>query len=400
MKTNNNILKYTLAIILILNMFFLSGCWDSRELDDLFIVEGTSIDLAENDEYELTLQIGKTQSTTVSGQQASTVSPLIINANNKSIFDALMTLNENCSKGLLFDHNLVLILGQDVATNGFGDLLDVFIRVQEARIETPVIIVQNEKGSSVLKTNIEENKISAQFVLKIFDGLTLVSKLYKTRIIDIMYSYLSDSNAGTIPMVKITTKDGKDVIEFAGFAILKDGKMVGQFSPLQARGFVIAKGKSTSLIFNAQSEDGLAGYKTQLTESKIKVKTNENNSVEIGVDINGNIELSELRGFLGLTEMELAEKIKQLAEQKAKSLIEESILISQNLRADIYGIGDKIWKTNPKVWKTIKNNWDEIYSQAIFKVNVKFNLIGLGDIFQSLTIEQDIHDEEYNVGGN
>lgn len=401
MKTKSSVLKFFLALLLIFNMCCLSACWDSRELDELFIVEGTAIDLAENGEYELTVQIGKTEpSSSSTKQQTGTISPLNLSAKNKSIIDAFITVNENCSKGLLFDHSQVLILGQDVAMQGIQDLMDVFIRVQEARIETPVVIIEGEKGSSVLNAKIEESKINAQFVAKMVGGLTLVSKYYKTRIIDIMHGLLNESHAVTIPMIKLLKQNDKEVIEFAGFAIMKNGVMFGKLSPMEVRGYVLAKGKSQSVIFHSESEDGLAGFKIQNAKSKTKIMVKENNGIEVNFDIKGDLELNELIGFLGLSQKELIAKIKEKAEEKAKSLVEESIAISKSTNTDIFGIGDKLWKSNPKVWKEIQENWEEMYPQIPFKVNVELEVTSLGDVFESLSIEKSIHKKEYDIDGN
>lgn len=402
MPMKNKFAKILLSIILVFNLFFLSGCWDSRELDQLFIVVGTAIDLAEDNKYELTMQIAKTQEASQSGtnQQTATSSSLILSSKNRSIVDAYMTTNENCSRGLLFDHNQVILFGESVARAGLIDVLDVFIRVQEARIEIPVVIVEGDEASIALKTKIEENNLSSLFIFKIVEGLSIVSKLYQTRIIDLMNQLLSESHASTIPMVKIVQKDGKDVIEFSGFALIRDDKMVGKLTQEQVRGFVFSMGRVSNLIIHDETKEGLAGFRTQSSMGKISAKIDENNQVSGQIHINGEFELDEYMGFEDVPQKEFAAMIKNVATDKLKNLVNEAVAVCQELQCDIFGFADYIWKHNPKGWRKIEENWKEIFADIPITVIVDIEVPSFGDVTQSIAIEKKIHRKENNIDGN
>jgi len=395
---NKQIAKIFLVFIIICNFFFLGGCWDARELDKLFIVTGLSIDDKENDELELSIQIGKTKEAGMSSSgsvSGDTTVPLVLSAQNKSIVDAYMTLNENCSRGLLIDHAQVLLIGQSVAEKGIKRILDVFIRVQEARIEMPVVIVEGV-AKEILTTSIDESSMSANFVAQLFDGLGMVSKYYKTRVIDLMHRLVCKEHAATLPIVKIVQKNDKDVIEFDGFAILKDGMMVGKMTKDETRGYVLGNGNVTNLILHAEDQDGLAAYRLQSTKSKISVELDSNNQVKVNINVKGNVELDELSGFEDFELNELLEHLKSVVQYKIKYNIEKSLEKTKLLQTDIYGMGEKIFKKYPNQWKTMKENWDNIYNQAEFVINVKINIPVTGDILQSIEIEQKLQEKENN----
>lgn len=392
----NKVLKIVLVLILTLNVFFLSGCWDSRELKKLFIVIGSSLDLVENDEMKMTVQIEKTQTSAQNGtsQQSGTESSLILDAQNKSVLDAFMTINENCSRSLLFEHNQVLLFGESLAQRGISDVLDLFIRVQEARIETNVVIVEGSEGAEILKTKIDENKLSGQFAFQIINGLSLVSKYYQVRIIDLINAFLSESNVAVVPMIKLTQKNDKDVIEFSGMAILKDGKLVGKLNQEQVRGFVCANGSVKSLLYHGENEQGIVGYRIEQTKGKISVKPKSDNDIQVDINVNGELEVDEIMGFEDVEKTEIVDIIKPLVEEKLKQLIEQCIEISMSEQADIFGIADKIWKTNPKFWQNIENNWNELYEQVEFNINVNLALASFGDIIKSVDMEKVLREEE------
>lgn len=392
----NKVLKIVLVLILTLNVFFLSGCWDSRELKKLFIVIGTSLDLADNDEMKMTVQIEKTQMSaqTRTSQQSGSESSVILDAQNKSVLDAFMTINENCSRSLLFEHNQVLLFGESLAQRGISDVLDLFIRVQEARIETNVVIVEGSEGAEILKTKIDENKLSGQFAFQIINGLSLVSKYYQVRIIDLINAFLSESNVAVVPLIKLTQKNDKDVIEFSGMAILKDGKLVGKLNQEQVRGFVCANGSVKSLLYHGENEQGIVGYRIEETKGKISVKPKSDNDIEVDINVNGELEVDEIMGFEDVEKTEIVDIIKPLAEEKLKQLIEQCIEISLSEQTDIFGIADKIWKTNPKFWQNIENNWNELYEQVEFNINVNLALASFGDIIKSVDMEKVLREEE------
>ena len=80
---------YLLAIIF--QLASMAGCWNYREINDLSIVAGVAIDIAENDQYELTVELVKTKS---SGKQTEIISE-VVSKKGKTIFDAIRKYDRN-----------------------------------------------------------------------------------------------------------------------------------------------------------------------------------------------------------------------------------------------------------------------------------------------------------------
>ncbi|MGI6669258.1 MAG: hypothetical protein ACOX4M_07655 [Acetivibrionales bacterium] len=57
MNTFGNIIRYTLVLVLLLNLFLLTGCFDQREIDELAYPMAIGLDVGEANELRMTLQL-------------------------------------------------------------------------------------------------------------------------------------------------------------------------------------------------------------------------------------------------------------------------------------------------------------------------------------------------------
>lgn len=390
------ILKICLAFILVLNVFILSGCWDSRELDKLFIVTGVAIDETTDDKIELSLQVGRTQPANTQ-KTSSTTTAVVLDTTDTNLLKAYLTLNENCSRGLLIEHNQVVLYGQAMAEKGIKQNIDLFIRVQEARIETPIVIVEGN-AKEILNANLEQDSISAVFVAGVLQGLQQVSNLFEVRIIDFMKKLLGESKSAVIPLIKMVDKNGKTAIEYTGMAILKDGVMVGKLEKLESEGYVMAFDGVSSLLVTTETEEGSAGFKLKRTKSNLGIKIDDSNKLNVDIKITGAVELVELKGFSEYSNEDLIKVTQSACEQQMKTEILQSIAKSKSLNTDIFCIGQKIWQKNPKKWLEIKDNWDSIYQNADFNVEVEVELPVTGDTINSVEIENKLKEKKLSHG--
>lgn len=65
-------------------------------------------------------------------------------------------------------------------------------------------------------------------------------------------------------------------------------------------------------------------------------------------------------------------------ENKLKKQIKKTISIAQKEKADIFGFGDALSRTNPDYWRQHKKNWDNLFSDAKISMKVNVNVINSG----------------------
>lgn len=166
----------------------LSGCWDSDELDSLFIVTAISVDKSESsDLLDITLQIGKTEPTNGGSKKSDSQddSAILMKASGKTVTEGIMTLNKSSSRSLFFQHNQAILLGSDLAKDGIKDKMDMFFRFDQCRMEVPVLVA-GERADKVLSVKMDQENSPGLYLARVMQDLNNISPYYMIRTIDLM----------------------------------------------------------------------------------------------------------------------------------------------------------------------------------------------------------------------
>ena len=100
-----------LKIIIILSFcFFLTGCWNYRELSDLSISTGMSID-KEGDEYRVGMLISNAKKVEGNSKEGESQT-IVLDAKGKTILEALKNIELTSPKELYIRHLLVIVISE------------------------------------------------------------------------------------------------------------------------------------------------------------------------------------------------------------------------------------------------------------------------------------------------
>jgi spore germination protein KC len=367
----------------------LSGCWDNHELDTLFIVTGIALDKANDPgQMDISLQIGKTKSNASdsdksNSQQASTIQ---LQTTAYTMMEGLMEFNRDSSRTLLLQHNQVLLMGSALAEQGIKDHIDLFLRDHESRMEVLVMIADG-RADEVLSTQLEQEKISGIFLAREMQDLYSVSPYYKIRMMDFASRLRDGTTSPIAPIVAVEETDNKPVIKLKGFAVFKNGEMIGRISNDEVLGYVYAMGDVKQYGVMADSDLGRAVFHIVKLDTKRDVTLRPDGGVRVTLSVDATLNVGELRGFNGMTPEDLMPYLVNLAQNKIRQRIAGTYRTTQALDADIYGIGTSVHREYPKEWKELKNRWDELFPDTELDVQVKVHIPATGQIVKSLEME-------------
>ncbi|MNN09369.1 Spore germination protein A3 precursor [compost metagenome] len=90
----------------------------------------------------------------------------------------------------------------------------------------------------------------------------------------------------------------------------------------------------------------------------------------------GEVECSDL----DLTKVSTIYDLQKRSEEKIAGVMESAIKKAQkSYKADIFGFGEAIHRSNPKAWKSLKQNWDnEYFPELPVTIKVDFKIRRLG----------------------
>lgn len=379
-------LKVNVIILLIIIPVFLSGCWDSKELNKRLIVTGLGFDIDPDTGNIMMIYqslipsaIKSSSDTSGVGQQKrgnSLHTVQLSQSTGSSPFDALNHYVQQGSRTPFYQHTQVYIFGKAVVQKGIFPLYDAIIRYQVNRPD--VLIVIAEKGvSDILEAQdgieniqafgmINEIKLSAEF-----------SRYPKVTNLEFANRLMSKTTAPIAPIIGIYEETGPDGVKtqknhIVGTAVLKGDKMIGQLNARESSGLLWGINK----VDKGYVVIPEASFEIIHAKSKIVAELKDN-KIKITIEIDERSNLTEYKGSEDLTP-EILKKLEKNQAKEIKSQVMAAVEKSLSLNADIMGFGDSVHRKYKNEWKALEPIWDEIYPdiEVVVKVSIKINEIG------------------------
>ncbi|MBR2240492.1 MAG: Ger(x)C family spore germination protein [Clostridia bacterium] len=398
---NKFIKKLLIFFILITNITTLSGCYDSRGIEDLAYVTALGIDILDNDVLSLTFQISipGTSSESGSSQSSKTENTTV---QCSSIDAGISLVNSYISKQINLSHCKAIIFSEKIASKGLNKYIDTLSNNIEIRPNCNIIISRCSAKDFIENATPSIETLTARYyevALKSseYTGYTTATEL-ATFVSDVKNSFVQASailggiNTGEKdltekPYVGIdgnykadqTPIDDINNIETFGTAVFHDDKLVGELSGLETICFLLVSDKIESCTisvpspFETESEIDLLIKKSK--NSKISVEI-INGSPYISVDLFLEAHGLTLNETVDYTSIKDIKQIESSSEKYLKSLITNFLYkTSKEFNSDISGFG-KYALSKYLTWQDWENsNWNENYKNAFFNVTINISII-------------------------
>lgn len=369
---------------LLIFLIMATGCWDSRELDDLAIVVGTGID-KDGESYQLSFEIimpGQMQSSGSGGSGGGNPS-YVLQSTGATIFDTVRKARSQSSRKLFFPHNRIIVIGEKLAEQGIYPVLDFFLRDPEPR-PTEYILITEDKAGEIFETK-SELEISLAKALDAQIKNQNESWVKAVNLQEINAAILNTSGAYLIPKVKIGKKDEQSMLIVDGSAALfKDDRMIGAFTDSESRGIKWVEGevKSASVVSKLPNNGERVTAEIFLNRSSVKVFFVDGlPKVDVSVYAEGNV--AEVSGSINLDDPEALQQILKSTEIAIKQEILSALRKAQSLNADAFGFGKKFSQKYPKKWEKIESSWEDSFQNLDVRINVEANLWRVGGVIRT-----------------
>ena len=375
-------------IILLLIIISLTGCYDSKELNNIAILTATEINKVD-DNYIINAEVVNPQAP---DKQATKASPFIIyTGTGKTIQEAYRQIKLSSSRYLYPEHLQVLIINENLAKQDISEVLDFYLRDPSIRTEF-YILIGRDKDILSITTPIEEiSSSSINETIKTnnrFQGVTNLTTLNELTIM-----FLNPNNEIILPSIKLKNKKKESdteeninntktdtMYELSGLAIFKDNKLLGYLDNNQSISYNILKNQVKSSILTYQCEkDNYLSAEIIDSKSKITIKNNQ-----ININVEANTTINESNCNLKLNENKNISSLeKDLAIYLKNNLENDINYIRDNYNSDVFGFLDEIYKHNYKEYLKIKDNWyKDTYKNYPINITTKINIVSKGNIME------------------
>lgn len=404
-----------IAIILTLTLFA-TGCYGSRETDDIAYVLVIGIDKAEDGKERITYQLAVPSAKSGGGaggdnsgmgeQGSGQQKPWIINSFVSPAYgQARMLLNANLSRYPNLTHITAFIISEETAREGLGPRVSYLTRNRDFRGSLFLIIV---KGTA--EEYIRQNKPALENQIFKFYENSLSSAAEGSNSLQVhlhdFYNRLKNSGGSAYAAYSaINPKTGEDkpagskapeqkgdsyrpgevprigtenTVEFLGLAVFRGDKMVGALNSNETRAAAILLGKFTS---------GYVSVVDPLEPKKdaISLKIFAEHKPKITVDLNGGAPIfdvaikigSEIQGITSGINYE-APDYRELLETQIANMLKGQIMMmikhTQELGTDPAGFGLYLRPHFKNTGELDQADPTALYQAADIRVNVTAKL--------------------------
>ncbi|AZV41931.1 Ger(x)C family spore germination protein [Peribacillus asahii] len=392
---SQNRYKAKQIFLLIFLVPLLTGCWDSREIEQRSTILAIGIDKAgpgaeereaevshrkgdisipEEHMIEITVQIAIPGRIPLGPQVgAGEKKPvLVVSVVGHTIEDAIYNLQQEIADEIFLGHLRLIVLSEEVAKEGVKRFNDYLRRNPEIR-RTASIVVSKEKASKYMEVSPELERVPSLYLAEMVDSLVDLGKFPESFIGKFWSTFSSKGQDGYLPYFQIKEKK---TIQINGLAYFQGDKMVGKTRPQEIGSFMAGIGaeKGGYPIFT-----DIPGNKeialVQAVKRKTKIKASLKNGkphILVKVRYEGKVSEKESPNVKIKKEEDIRALERGFSNTSQKSL-SDLIAKTQKAKSDIFGFGEYFRGKFPEYWKQnvkTEEDWRNIYENLSYDVEV------------------------------
>ncbi|MFD1955047.1 Ger(x)C family spore germination protein [Paenibacillus thailandensis] len=373
-------------------LLFATGCWNRRELNDLAIAVAVGIDKADNN-YRVSVQVVDPSEVAAKKGGGTRTPVTMYQSSGQTIMEAIRRMTTVSPRKIYASHLRMLVVQEQVAKEGIGEVLDLLSRDHEVRTDFYIVVAKDTRAADTLKILTHLESIPANHL---FSSLQTSQRSWSPTVAVTLDRLIADIvSEGKNPAVTgLRVKGEREIgetrqnveeiaasaqLQYSGLAVFKKDKLVGWLDETESKAYNYILDQVTGSAGIVPCPGG-GKVSLEVVRSKTKVKSKlENGEPRIKITVQIELSVSEVTCGIDLTKRESIEQLEKLEENKVRNFITETIKrVQRDYQSDIFGFGDVIHRSHPKYWKTAKADWDRRFAQLPVDLNVESNIRLIG----------------------
>lgn len=404
---NKTMKRFIMLIFILTFPIFLSSCISEgggNEIDRIAIVTSVGIDY-EDDQVVVTCEIvnptsdnNRSEATTNSNSQGF----VYAQGRGHTVREAMEEMNLHFDKKIFLSHSNLLIIGEEFAKRGIIDLMDFFMRDNEPREDMYVVIAKECNAYDVIGVRAGLGRASGNYLYDILNNFTNNGRSINISFAE-KYRYFYDvGNEPVIGVVQVREVRQIDkekaiqeptikILDVSGGAALKRDYLLGYFTADEMVGFnfIVGDIRGGTIVFktpiNPNDDVSIIGKNGEFTTVNIlKASTKRKISIKDGkihltVDVKLRGRLNEINQAIDVSDPKVIPRIEDACSKKVEELISATLDKGQKeFKQDNFSIGVAVHQQYPKIWKEIALDWEDIFPEISYDVNVETTIVRTG----------------------
>ncbi|SFB45239.1 spore germination protein KC [Cohnella sp. OV330] len=389
----------TACLCLMISIFFISGCWDSSEVNDIAIELAWGIDDAPNQKIRISAQaivpskISGGQSD-VSSQASKGKPYFVLASDGMNTLDAVQRMQTKLSREMFRGHRRVIVIGESMARRGVKEIFDTYSRDPNLKLRTDIFIVKGDTAQNFLKVSYPLENIPGIGVLGEYDQIGTASR--EMGLLNFLLAASSDSACPALPVVAIgmdpdvpdeqqgqaQSQADREGFRIVGTAIFnKELKMVGYIDMEKARAMRWVSGNLRKMTVSETLPQGKGNVSMDVIKTKSKINSAyQGGRLKILVTLTGQGAIRENNTNLDLTKTNNISYLEKALNRHAEEVALKTITdVQKEYGTDVFGFSDAIRRKDLALWKSMEDDWKEEFqrSEVTVKANMTVRRIGV-----------------------
>jgi len=388
-----------LALALI-SLLFTAGCWDQREVETLGLVDGIALERGSQGQIKVTVQMlnSRTMSRGAGMAPVLGIKPYQnFSSEGRTVDDALTNLARVTPRRPFYSSVRVVVVAEDLARErDLRELLDFVTRSREVR-RNAWFMVSKTPIARFFDENTPLEMTPSSEAESIMDKSRASGICMTTRLGDVVKAAAGKGVSPVAAGLEVTPNafeappdmearhvmlpEPAQTIAVSGAAVFRDGHLAGWLDDRETNGLLWVRGQQGGVI--EVPTPGGEGQVTSLDvmhcHSGIKmIKTGERPAIAVRVD--ADVIVCETESTISLAKDTDFTALEAGADQIVQGEIEAALSKAlAGYRADIFGFGEVVHRSDPGLWKRLADTWSEQLPElpVAVETHVKVTVSGL-----------------------
>ncbi|TBL78689.1 Ger(x)C family spore germination protein [Paenibacillus thalictri] len=376
------------AAICTLILSVLPGCWDRTEINDLAFVLSSSVDKGKDGTVQLAYLIplpGQMGGSKGGGGGTSGEKSYYVDSDEGQTFrEATLRMQNRMARRTFISHRRTMIIGEEFAKDGVGNLFDSVMRNPENRL-TSYMVVCKGLGVECMKATPRMELFPSEAIRELSKAKGTIKLNMKS------FGQTLISSSGDPALVYMGVKESKKSektskeIEVLGYAIFRDDKMITTMEGDAANGLIWLLEPKTGYIDTIEIEKGkqmtiqLYGGVTDITPS---IKNGKQHYI---IKSETRARLLENKSDLDISNVETTAKIEGAVAQSIKRALQKTVQVSKETGADPGQLSSRFRNKYPEAYnEQFKPDWRQALKEATFEYEAAAHLTDIGMVYDNM----------------
>lgn len=376
------IIIINIAVLLLFN----TGCWNRLEPEERILVIAMGFDRAEKSgDIKIVTRIVNPQGLTgqdSGGGQGNKNPILVLAADGETPYKALKTLDSISNRTIDFSHTGFILFSEEIAREGTANIFDFLSREERTRLIVDLAVADGDL-QKMMEVTFTIQELGGKNFIRLLETCGKVrSTVQEKSLREVLNRFSQPGWEVVLPrLLLMEDEEGKiseeSPVKAGGMAVFKKDRMVGWLNEQETKGmlWVLNEMDSTAYVLEAPPEPG-EKVTVEIIQSNAELKARvDGEEVFITVFIKADGRIQETTTFSKewlTTESRYTESLERRLAQAVRNDVETALKKAQKeLKSDVFGFGNLIYRTRYQDWIKLEDNWEQIYPGVKVEVIVE-----------------------------